>query len=576
MQCSDMNSTILSGLKSSGLLQRSAGFALLFFAWGCSIQPMQRTSTVFVRTPMDSVLISIDDFNDYEGFHYRPIDIQNVEVELEHYQPYYLFKASREGYFDEVMPVFPERYNWRKGVDLAGIASGVGMATAAKEAGVPWVRGLGIGVSVGAGLAWLLPNRRLYTERYRIPDMVAMPAKPDSVRAMVLYSLDLNLPAEKFVTHSFENIADFNNRAEWSEESSPSGWEEGEIETNFVTFILNDYLYEKGYQRGEEPLFYDEKVVPISGRVKQITEIRVADQIMCYAIESQWWRSNPFDFPSDTVTVNNLSVWGPVGAPFEPDYELLQDGIGEALVRAGHNPKILRASEKLDALEARWRADWDSIYIPEIPMPTLDKFQPDVLESVVTIYAENGHGSGCILTSDGLILTNYHVVSDTSMELKVRLHSGEELPLEVVRYHPFFDLALIRVATEGLKPFHTEQVTPEQLGESIFAIGTPFHTELPSTLTRGILSGFREDGVRKLLQTDVGINPGNSGGALVQSNGSLIGIVTEKIHGEGIEGLGFAVNIEGLKRALHVVSKPGLDSWEFQSPDAPEVPKTKL
>lgn len=576
MHSSHMNSTISPGLLRSGLSFYSLLSLGLLTLAGCSIQPIQRTSTVFVHAPGDSVLISIDDYDDFEGFHYREIDYQNVEVELQHYQPYYLFKASRSGYFDEVLPVFPERRNWRKGVDLVGIGAGVAMSVEAKKAGVPWVRGLGVGVSVGAGLAWMLPNRRLYTERYRIPDLVAMPEKPDSVRALMLYGLDLNIPSEQFVTHHYEDLTAFNSRKEWQEESSPSGWKEGEIETNFVAFILNRYLWENGFQADEDPLFYDENVVPIAGRVKQITEIRVADNIMCYSIESQWWRSNPFDFPSDTVTVRSTSTWGPVGAPFEPDYELLQNGLGRALVQAGHNPKILAASEKLEELEARWRADWDSIYIPEIPLPAFDKFQPDVLESVVTIYAENGHGSGCILTSDGLILTNYHVVSDTSKALKVRLHGGEELPMELVRYHPFFDLALVRVTTEGLKPFHTELVTPAQLGESIFAIGTPFHTELPSTLTRGILSGFRQDGVRKLLQTDVGINPGNSGGALVQTNGSLIGVVTEKIHGEGIEGLGFAVNIEGLKRALHVVSKPGLETWEFECPSAPEVPKSQL
>ena len=79
------------------------------------------------------------------------------------------------------------------------------------------------------------------------------------------------------------------------------------------------------------------------------------------------------------------------------------------------------------------------------------------------------------------------------------------------------------------------------VGEPTYALGTPYAIDLGASVTKGIISGKRKDANRTLIQTDVSISPGNSGGALIDEQGTLIGIVNEKVLGMGVEGIGFAI-----------------------------------
>jgi serine protease Do len=99
-------------------------------------------------------------------------------------------------------------------------------------------------------------------------------------------------------------------------------------------------------------------------------------------------------------------------------------------------------------------------------------------------------------------------------------------------------------------PFAIDLSEGIPVGDEVYAIGTPFDVELGATLTKGIISGRRKDGNRTLIQSDVSISPGNSGGALVDAQGTLIGIVNQKIFGMGVEGIGFAIPAHYLEDAL--------------------------
>jgi serine protease Do len=79
------------------------------------------------------------------------------------------------------------------------------------------------------------------------------------------------------------------------------------------------------------------------------------------------------------------------------------------------------------------------------------------------------------------------------------------------------------------------------VGEEAYALGTPYDIDLGASVTKGIISGKRKDATRTLIQTDVSISPGNSGGALINEQGTLLGIVNEKVLGMGVEGIGFAI-----------------------------------
>jgi S1-C subfamily serine protease len=197
-------------------------------------------------------------------------------------------------------------------------------------------------------------------------------------------------------------------------------------------------------------------------------------------------------------------------------------------------------------------------------------------ESVVTITANGirsnglspfaiptrGVGSGVILTADGYILTNRHVVAD-SQSLTVEFSDGTELPARIVRISGDQDLALIKVDATGLDAASIGSSTTLQVGQTAIAIGSPLgsYTE---TVTRGIISGLdrtitveddstgRPTTMNGLIQTDAAINPGNSGGPLLDGAGNVIGINTAVA--TNAEGLGFAIPIAAASDLIGLAS----------------------
>ncbi len=157
------------------------------------------------------------------------------------------------------------------------------------------------------------------------------------------------------------------------------------------------------------------------------------------------------------------------------------------------------------------------------------------LPAVVTIRGGNSTGSGSFISSDGLILTNAHVVERFS-RVEVITQDGRRFAGDVISTDRRNDLALIKVQSQERFPFlPLADSKGIQVGQRVFAIGSPFG--LSGTLTTGILSRIAPNGD---LQTDAAINPGNSGGPLLNSKGELIG-VNKAIIGNG-QGIGFATS----------------------------------
>ncbi len=158
-------------------------------------------------------------------------------------------------------------------------------------------------------------------------------------------------------------------------------------------------------------------------------------------------------------------------------------------------------------------------------------------------------GSGVLITDDGYILTNNHVVEDAVKRgIKVVLNDKREYPARIVGLDPSTDLAVIKINAENLKPVTVGNSETVDVGEWVLAIGNPFR--LRSTVTAGIVSALSRDvqiiddtfRIESFIQTDAAINKGNSGGALVNTSGQLIGINTAIASQSGsYQGYGFAV-----------------------------------
>lgn len=166
----------------------------------------------------------------------------------------------------------------------------------------------------------------------------------------------------------------------------------------------------------------------------------------------------------------------------------------------------------------------------------------------------SGYGSGIIMSEDGYIITNAHVVIDGS-DFKVQFADGEAYDAEMIGYDSMTDLAVLKIEAEGLTAAQFGDSDAIKVGESVVAIGNPAGMELASSVTAGIVSAVnREVQISNYsmhyIQTDAAINPGNSGGALANEYGQVIGINSSKIAAVGYEGIGFAIPITTAKPVI--------------------------
>ncbi len=172
-------------------------------------------------------------------------------------------------------------------------------------------------------------------------------------------------------------------------------------------------------------------------------------------------------------------------------------------------------------------------------------------------------GSGVIVSSDGYIVTNSHVVDNGKAEsIKTLLSNGEEVEAKLVWNDATLDLAVIKIEKTGLKPIEFGDMKAVNVGDKSIAIGNPLGLELQSTLTSGYISGMErsitlEGGniMDGLIQTDAAINGGNSGGALLNAEGKLIGINTAKP--ASADGIGFAIPVSTIKPIVDKIIKTG-------------------
>jgi serine protease Do len=172
---------------------------------------------------------------------------------------------------------------------------------------------------------------------------------------------------------------------------------------------------------------------------------------------------------------------------------------------------------------------------------------------------QNSLGSGVVVTAEGHIITNNHVVDQVD-EIEVQLSDGRTKKARLVGSDAVVDLAVLKVDDAGLKPLKFGDSDAMQAGDFVIAIGNPFGFE--ETVTDGIISSKgrpnRVDGFGDYLQTNAAINPGNSGGPLVNLRGEIIGINTAIISKSGgSQGIGFAIPSNSVKVALESLLKNG-------------------
>ncbi len=176
----------------------------------------------------------------------------------------------------------------------------------------------------------------------------------------------------------------------------------------------------------------------------------------------------------------------------------------------------------------------------------------DSVKSVVTIKTDTGQGTGFLITDDGYLVTNYHVIKDATAAT-VYTYDGADHQVSMAGYDPNFDVALLKISGSYNK-LNLGDSDLIQIGEKVIAIGNPLGLQF--SVSEGIISASNRagpTGIEAYIQTDAALNPGNSGGPLINKNGKAIGINNFKI-GSG-ENLGFALESNILKESINAISK---------------------
>lgn len=244
-----------------------------------------------------------------------------------------------------------------------------------------------------------------------------------------------------------------------------------------------------------------------------------------------------------------------------------EEAVQEAEAEADDTPvvtlgsgTVLTISETPDYSESIESENPDgSLSLQEI----YEKVIPSVVSITSTLSDGAATGTGIIMSEDGYIITNYHVIED-ALSLSVLLQDDTEYTAALVGGDETSDLAVLKIDAEDLTPAEFGDSDKLRVGDEVVAIGDPLGTELRGTMTNGIISAINRDLVvddrtMTLIQTNAALNSGNSGGPLINCYGQVIGINTMKISSyySAVEGLGFAIPISSAKPIIDELIESG-------------------
>ncbi len=467
----------------------------------------------------------------------------------------HILRVEKEGYLPAYVPFYTAKAN--KGALLNALNLG-------------WFYNLDI--RKGGGARW--EDAAKQVELYKKPDSVS------NTQSVYFNKLEFDVPEEDslLVMHLDGDVINFYNyesdedgenedgkteKEEIEEYEGPMKWrnDDDDVFANRV----NDALRDRGYAVPEED---DESLFAVSNTdyflsAKVTRMYNDMDILFSFSennpihirlhLDVVWVLTNAFQ---DTIETYPVSVvrdyWFTTEVFSDSDDADRNDYIDMAAYELMRQPSFYEhVSTELDRKEMITRYDETLVLNQKNSISELT----EAVNSVVTITTGKGHGSGCILSSDGYIATNYHVVHGADT-LEVRMANDSVFPAEVIRKSEAFDLALVKVDCKDLSGFALDTTNEASYGADVYSIGTGVNVSLGQSLSKGIISGKRQIGLSEYLQTDVTINPGSSGGALVGKEGELLGIVSAKMMGVGIEGIGFAIPVKTLVKSLNLTNEP--------------------
>lgn len=378
--------------------------------------------------------------------------------------------------------------------------------------------------------------------------MKSFPKKDSTSKEIYFKKVGVNLEADDNRFRYFSSYADFLKSSYYRGSRSNDDAEDISVENTVFSDNLNDILKENGYIDTTRKVLKNSYLnnLYVSANIKEYTlhQIRqkesgfyYVDLVMDYQIQDYYGdsiysqitesTSGHFVYSTNRSKLRSQSIDDAIKDALEFSMiEFFENEIVDSLM---HDKSLLEKEKAFEPLALNQNS---YRYVNSLS---------DAITSTVTIKTKDGHGSGFVVSNDGYLVTNYHVISDTT-NLKVVLNDEREFKPSIVRISKIHDLALIKIEADSLVPFQLSNSKDIAIAQDIYAVGTPSGEDLSQSITKGIISGVRniENG-SKLIQTDASINGGNSGGVLIDKNAQVIGVVSSKLKGYSIEGVAFGI-----------------------------------
>ncbi len=487
------------------------------------------------------------------GNHFLDVDSADLKkARLKNYIGSNVIRLEREGALPQTIALKSNRLNLLKLADFGLLG---GAALYALKSNPDYVLGSEALIPASIAVATVFTSTwKVYKGPITLPELEEYPTRKEEGQMLGLGSVNIDLKEGALTTEYYANFHIYNKgKPSLSRYSS----EAIKVEESLFSIELKKRLAQTGFVDTTQKIYSSSFAEnTISANLRSAKTIIIGN-ILQVTGEVEWTLTNEYT----GAKIAKYEIYGEsIFSVHEKDADLIDDAVSASLadlfertmVEFIKKPSVKEYIEQSSSKFDQVQSSWDSILILQNP-DTSTSSVGAAMASVVTIVDKQSHGSGVVIGKNGYIITNHHVVKKAmsdERDLKVRFSSGIELEAKIIRANPVYDLALIKIEADSLitlSPLNQDLIL---VGSDVFAIGAPGSVDLGQTVSKGIISGKREDQGRVTIQTDVPINGGNSGGALVYKDGGLIGIVNAKIVGFGVEGIGFAIPAQYIESAL--------------------------
>ena len=390
---------------------------------------------------------------------------------------------------------------------------------------------------------------KYYEKSYSLPEPLPLPQRGADQSFVQSIDYKMVVPKENRALHNYKKYDHFlaktnvfsksfndsliikNYSFDKQESNVLGGFNLRDTNETFFVNKLNDLKLDVKIKSLEENTIYDAKQLNVKLELSLLNNFNQAALVTKEINASSNW-SRAYSF-QEGLNANQRE-------------DVLEDALAKFLID-GEVQQVLTSykSQKIDKATGS-----NEMVLPN--SANAIKTLPEAVKAVVTIITKDSYGSGCIISSNGYIITNSHVITNNDTAITVQLHDSTQHKATLIVANLKEDLALLKIDTTLQNVFGLDKTLAIEIGQEVYAIGASNIDDYSMSVSKGIISTIRKVDGQTFIQTDGSINRGNSGGALISKDGKLYGIITAKMIGDGIEGVGFAIPYTKIEEALNI------------------------